>query len=306
MQKKLKIKPVHLVLSGLVIIALGILIPSLFISAFSTIGFSVIIGSLILVSAYVFFAINTIKSRGYKTLKWLLIPVVAALLIGGGFFANNKYKDYMSDKIYSTEETIDFPDFTLKVDKPSFSTIRISVPQDKASRYGGLDVNEDCSKYPEDNNQPKDYYNEATRKWVFYSANDWERDHPTAGRCESRNDSRSTINKYISNNERIDLSYSLTAKNNVTASKINVSLMPDSGRSLSSDATLFDYDSLLSKGYADYNYEYKPNGETKLEGDINKGITRRVTTKADIRKSENTIDLKVVYMGEQRIIRINK
>ena len=95
MSKKLSIKPVHLVIIGLAILVLGILVPSFFISPTSTIGLSIIMGSVILLSAYAFFSVNVIKSKGKKSIKWLVLPVILALLVGGGFFAYNK--QYIQD-----------------------------------------------------------------------------------------------------------------------------------------------------------------------------------------------------------------
>lgn len=307
--RKLEIKPLHLVLVGVLIIILGILIPSLIINAFSTIGFSIAIGLLILLAAYVFFSVNTIKSKGKKTIKWLMIPIVLLLLVVAGLFGNHLYKQHLNNKIYAVGENIEFPDFSLKVNKPSFSQVSLTVPKDKAAKYGGLDTAEDCSKYPEDNNMPQDKWD--GNKWIMYDENDWEKDHPTRRYCKWRNDSRKSISSYIAKNVHMTLNYKLTAKNNVNSSKISISLMPDSGRTLSGKDTLFDYDALLSSRYAPpFNYEYHPFKETKLGNDINKGITRQGSIDADVRNSEHTLDLKVIYhMGGNdytRLIRINR
>lgn len=307
MNKKPNVKPVHLAFIGLAIIALGVLIPSFFISPFSTIGLSVIIGSIILLAAYTIFAINVIKSKGKNTIKWLVLPVILALLVCGGLFANYKYRQNLNDRIYSIGDSISFPDFTLSVDKPSFGAVDISIPQDKVSRYGGLDKTEDCSKYPEDNNKPADYYNSATGKWVMYNEGDWEKEHPTKFYCEWRNGSRHSISKYITNNQRMAVNYKLSAFNNVDSSKVNISLLPDSGRTLNANETLFDYDSLLSKDYAPpFNYAYHPYKQKELGGDINKGITRQGSITTDIRNEEQSVDLKVTYKNETRLVRITR
>ncbi|AGL62000.1 membrane protein of unknown function [Candidatus Saccharimonas aalborgensis] len=307
MSKKLSIKPVHLVVIGLTILVLGILIPSFFIDPSSTIGLSLIMGSIILLSAYTFFAVNVVRSKGKKSIKWLVLPVLLLLLVSGGFFTYNKYQQHLNDKIYSTSDVINFSDFTLSIKEPSFKTVEINVPQDKVSRYGDLGVSEDCSKYPEDNNQPEDYFNEATGKWVFHDEEKWEKDHPTRRYCEWRNDSRTSINKYIANNQRLTLNYELTANSNVDSSKISISLLPDSGRELKTDETHFDYDSLLSDRYVPpFNYAYKPYSQSDLGGDINKGITRQGEIKADVRNDEKNIDLKVTYNGETRLVRVSR
>lgn len=117
MSKKLSIKPIHLVFIGLAIIVLGILIPSFFINPFSAIGFSAIIGSTILLSAYVFFAVNLVRSKGKKTIKWLLIPVVLAVSVAGGLYAYVMYNQSLVDKIYSVGDVVRYPDFTLEITK---------------------------------------------------------------------------------------------------------------------------------------------------------------------------------------------
>lgn len=147
-KNKIEIKPMYIAFIGLVLIVLGVLIPSFFISAFSTIGFAVIIGLLLLLTAYMFFAVNMVKSQGKKTIKWLMSPFIIAMLIGGGFFANNKYNDYLNNKIYSVEDNVDFSDFMLKVSRSSYSKPLLNVPQEKISAFGGIDSFEDCSKYP--------------------------------------------------------------------------------------------------------------------------------------------------------------
>lgn len=305
MSKKLSIKPVHLVFIGLAIIVLGILIPSFFINPFSTVGFSVIIGSIILLSAYVFFAVNLVKSKGKKTIKWLALPVILALLVSGGLFANYKYQQHLNDKIYSVSEDINFSDFTLAVDNPSFSAVELTVPQDKVSRYGGLDVTEDCSKYPEDNDRPANHHNSATGQWVFYDEDEWERDHPTKRYCEWRNNSRKDLQAYIADNQRVSIDYTITAKNNVKSDDIQVTVVLDSGRGYKNPSTMFDHDPLLSTNYAPaFNYSHKTYSETKLGGDINKGTNRSQNISFDVRNSEKTIDLKVTYQGNSRIIRI--
>lgn len=307
MSKKLSIKPVHLVIIGLTVLILGILIPSFFIDPSSTIGLSLIIGSIILLTAYTFFAISVVKSKGKKSIKWLVLPILLLLLVCSGFFAYNKYQQHLNEKIYSTNDTINFSDFTLSVKEPSFKNVEVKVPQDKVSKYGDLNATENCSKYPEDNNQPQDYFNESTGKWVFHDEEQWEKDHPTRRYCEWRNDSRSSINKYIADNQRLTLNYELIANNNVDSSRINISLLPDSGRELKTDATHFDYDSLLSSRYVPpFNYAYRPYTQSDLGGDINKGITRRGEIKADIRNDEKSIDLKITYNGETRLVRISR
>jgi len=304
MSKKLEIKPVHLVFVGLAIIILGVLIPSFFISAFSTIGFAVIIGSLILLSAYAFFAINVVKSKGKKTIKWLLLPVLIALLVAGGFFGYHKYQQYLNDKIYAVNEEIGLSDFTLTVSSPTYTTPPLNEPQEKIAAFGDINTPEDCSKYTFLNMPPSLDFNDRST-WV--DENDWEKAHPSGKYCQWRNDSRKKIQSYLADNKRVSINYKITAKGTVDSKDIQVAVMLDSGRDAKKPVSQFDYDALLSTNYTPaFNYTYRPYSETQLGGNINKGITRSQNVSFDVRNNEKTIDLKVTYKGQTRLVRISR
>jgi len=305
MSKKLEIKPVHLVLIGLVIIILGILIPSFFISAFSTIGFAVIIGSLILLSAYAFFAINVVKSKGKKTIKWLLLPVIIALLVAGGSFAYDQYQKSLNSKIYTVNKDIEFSDFILTVSSPSYTVPPLNEPQEKVAAFGDINTPENCAKYNFINMPPSfDFKDNST--WGI-DENDWEKAHPSGKYCEWRNDSRKNIQDYIAENKRVSIDYTITARVTVGSKDIRVAVMPDSGRNVRKPVSQFDYDALLSTNYVPaFNYTYKPYLETQLGDNINKDITRSQNVSFDARNSEKIIDLKVTYKGQTRLVRISR
>lgn len=307
MSKKPKIKPIHLVLTGLGIIILGILIPSLFVNAYSTMGFALIIGLVVLVSAYIFFSINMIKSRGTRTVKWLLIPVAVLGLGIGGWYAYHSYQQGLKDRIYSAGEVIELPDFTIQTEEPLFEDIDLAVPREKISRFGGLDTQENCSLLPDKHHSVSPWDASGNYRDTDPIENEMEKNEPTRRYCNWRNDSRNEISEYVNNTQRMTLNYSITASNNVNSSDIDISLMPDSGRTLSSD-TLFKHDPLLSSNYIPaFDYDgYKPYKATSIGGDINKGITRQGSIEADIRNSEHVIDFKITYKGDSRIIRVNR
>lgn len=301
MSKKPSIKPIHISSIGLAIIVLGVLIPSFFISPFSTIGFSVIIGSVILLSAYAFFAVNLVKSKGKKTIKWLALPVAIALLVGGGFFAYYKYQQSLNDKIYAVNEKVELSDFTLTVSSPSYTTPPLNEPKAKVAAFGDINTPEDCSKYPDDS-RPEDSYLDFT-----FDENAWEKKHPSGRYCEWRNDSRKKIKAYLADNKRVSIDYKITAKDMVDSKDVHVTAMLDSGRDMTKPTSQFDYDPLLSTKYAPaFDYTYKPYSTTQLGSSINKDITRNQNISFDVRNSEKTIDLKVTYKGETRLIRITR
>lgn len=304
MSKKLEIKPVHLVFVGLAIIILGVLIPSFFISAFSTIGFAVIIGSLILLSAYAFFAVNVVKSKGKKTIKWLLLPIIIALLVAGGFFAYRQYQQYLNDKIYTANEAIGLSDFTFTVSSPTYTTPPLNEPQEKIAAFGDINTTENCSKYNFYNEKPMLDLNDKNT-WI--DENDWEKAHPSGKYCEWRNDSRKKIQAYLADNKRVSIDYKITAEDAVDSKDVQVAVMLDSGRDATKPENQFNYDPLLSTRYFPaFDYTYKPYSETQLGGNINKGITRSQNVSFDVRNSEKTIDLKVTYKGQTRLVRINR
>jgi hypothetical protein len=304
MSKKLSIKPVHLVFIGLAIIVLGVLIPSFFISPFSTIGFSVIIGSVILLSAYAYFAVNLVRSKGKRVIKWLALPVILALLVGGGFFANYKYQQSLNDKIYAAGESIGLSDFTLTVSSPTYTTPPLNEPQEKVAAFGDINTVENCSKYNFYNEKPPLDLNDKST-WI--DENDWEKAHPSGKYCEWRNDSRKKIQAYLADNKRVSIDYKITAKDTVDSKDVHVAVMLDSGRDATKQESQFDYDPLLStKYFPAFDYTYKLYSETQLGGNINKGITRSQNVSFDVRNNEKTIDLRVTYKGQTRLVRISR
>lgn len=271
MSKKFEIKPIHLVLIGLVVIVLGILIPSFFISPFGTIGFSVIIGSIILLSAYVFFAVNLVRSKGKKTIKWLAIPVILALLVGGGFFASHKHQQYLNDKIYNKNETIKFSGFEFKVTDVKYS----EIPLDTKGVI--LSDRKDCSKVSEHEKHDCDWYN-------------WPR----------RN-----AQNYINEHTRATINYEVMASESVNGKELNIDVLPDSGRKIEYNKGSESNDDSFSWAWV-LNLDYKSNPKSDFGGDLNKGLSRKGTIGIDLKNKEQTIDLKVTYKDETRLVRISR
>lgn len=291
MSKKITIKPVHLVLVGLIIIILGILIPSFFIDAFSTIGFAVIIGSLILLSAYMFFAINLVKSKGKKTIKWLALPVFLALLVGGGFYANNKHNEYLASKIYSVGDTIKISTFTFKITDVAWEALPFKTD--------GLDLSTvDCEII--------DYRPTFTNNGTVYSPSNPHRFWGESA-CHDYNSYREKAKKYVADyNGRLAISYGVTASDTVHGKDLQITLLPDSGRKVNFNA---------GSGTGDWQYsfmwglgvkDYIANPASDFGGDLSKGLTRKGTVALDLQKTEQVVDVIVKYGGETRTIRIDR
>lgn len=267
----MSIKPVHLVIIGLAILVLGILVPSFFISPSSTIGLSIIMGSIILLSAYAFFAVNVIKSKGRKSIKWLALPILFALLVSGGFIAHNKYQQYLNDKIYSTNETIHFSGFEFKVTKVDYGKIPLDT------KGINLSDRKDCSKVAEAEKHDCDWYN-------------WPR----------RN-----AQNYISEYTRATISYEVAANESINGKQLHIEVLPDSGRKIAYNTGSESNDDLFSWAWV-LNLNYNANPKSDFGGDLNKGLTRKGTIGVDLKNAERTIDLKVSYKGETRLIRISR
>lgn len=247
---------------------------------------------------------TTDKSSKKKIILWSSISVVAVIaIVGGGYLANEYRQNYLNNKIYSTSENIGFSDFTLAVSNPTYSKPSLDMPQEKIAAFGDINTPEDCSKYPWLSWQT----NGVDIMSLTYDDNAYEKAHPSARYCEWRNDSRKKIQAYIGDNKRVSIDYKITANSTVDSKNIQVAVMLDSGRDLNNPVTLFDYDPLLStRYYPAFDYTYKPYSETQLGSNINKGITRSQNVSFDVRNNEKTIDLKVTYKGETRLVRVSR
>ncbi len=247
---------------------------------------------------------KTDRTSKKKIVLWSSVSVLAVIaIIGGGYFANEYRQNYLNDKIYSVNENIELSDFTLTVSNPSYAKPSLVMPQEKIAAFGDINTQEDCSKYPFLSWQT----NKVDITSLDYDGNAYEKANPSGRYCEWRNDSRKKIQAYIGDNERVSIDYKITAKSSVDSKDIQVAVMLDSGRDLKNPSTLFDYDSLLStKYYPAFDYAYKPYTETQLGGNINKDITRSQNVSFDVSNSEKTIDLRVTYKGETRLVRISR
>lgn len=290
---KFKIKPIHLVFIGLTIIILGVLIPSFFINAFSTIGFAVIIGSLILLSAYAFFAVNLVRSKGRKTIKWLALPVLLGLLVVGGFYANGKYNEYQADKIYAVGDTVSLSTFTFKITDISEEPLSFNTKGINLAR-----INCDSIEYGWD-------WNDAGMAIVYDASNPHE--FSDFQECNKYNDNRKQAEKYAADyNGRMVISYEVVADSTVQGKNLHLELLPDSGRKVNLGAGAGTGDKQYSFMWSLGIKDYVANPVSDFGGDLNKGLTRKGTVGLDLKKTEQIVDVVVKYNGEARTIRINR
>lgn len=165
----------------------------------------------------------------------------------------------------------------------------------------------------------KAWDNDPDAPWVQLGPSDYDI-------CNRRNLSRNTINEYLKNNDRLHIDYKIIATNNIDTTKLKIELVLDSGRKLDEQISAFKGNQFFPLGaqYKSKELEkvldvpgpiytsereyipYKPYFVSSLGGDINKGLERAGSISADIRKSEENIDLKVTYENQVRVIRIHR
>lgn len=274
MKNELKIEPRHLALTGTAIIILGVLVPSLFIDPFSTIGISIIIGLLVLLVAYVFFSVNIVRSRGLRSLKWLLLPVLLTLVLSGGFYASHKYQENIRNKVYAVDETIKMPGFNFRITNVAY----IKTPLDTK----GIDLNDrkDCSGLPTSSQayHDCDWYN-----WPRRNAQNYLSEYP----------SRAVIN------------YEIMAKDVVDTKYLDIEVLPDSGRQIKHNASIEnDVDTFSFLWELGLDENYKANPKSDFGGNVNQGLTRNGTIGIDLKDTEQVLDVIVKYRGETRTVRI--
>ena len=277
MNRKPAIRPTHLFLMGVSIIILGILIPSFFINPFSTVGFSIIIGLSIILFAYALFSINTIKNKGTRSIKWLILPIMAVLVAGGGAYLYHSYQKQIKDKVYNIGDVVSLPGFDFKVSSVDYGKIPLDTK--------GIDITsrKDCSVVPQDQKHDCDWYN-------------WPR----------RN-----AQNYLNDNYRANIKYEVHAKEIVQGKDLDISIVPDSGREI-----FFNDKQSRHGGNSHYgdtfsfitalDLEYTVSPRTDFGGVLNKDITRRGSMEVDLKNSEQVFDVIVKYHGETRTIRVTK
>lgn len=250
-------------------------------------------------------------------IKWIIISVAIVALGVGGFFGYKAYENYLANKIYAPNENVGFPDFDVKVTKAEFKAVDLPIDEKTVKKYGAIDKKENCDTQSKENTYWKAWDGDINAPWVKYG--------PSAYNiCIRRNDSRDAITNYSSENKQLVVDYTITAKNNVNAKDVSIALEPDSGRKLDKQVDAFNANQFFELGaqelisadftlgapgpvYTDeFSQKYIPYHKSDLGGNINKGIERKGSLYADVRTSESSVDLKITYHGQTRIVRITQ
>jgi len=256
-------------------------------------------------------------SKKKSLLKWILLGVAFVLLGVGGYFGYKYYQDYQANKVYSVGETVGLSDFRVDITKAEFKSVDLPIDKDSVAKYGELDKHEDCEKQSKENTWWRAWDNDPDAPWSQTGPSDFNI-------CVRRNNSRDIINKYTKNNSQLVVDYKITAINNVDTSKLKIELIPDSGRKLGEQVESFNANQFFPNG-AQYKApelasiapgdmytsesRYNPYESYKasdLGDDINKGLERTGYIYTDVRNSENSVDVKITYNGETRLVRITR
>lgn len=245
-------------------------------------------------------------------IKWIVIGVAVIVLGIGGFFGYGTYQNYLADKIYAPSERVDFSDFTITTTKADFTTVDLPLDKGSIVKYGDLDKQENCSTFSKERT-----WDRMIGEWSHYGPSEFNI-------CVRRNSSRQVINQYSSENKKLIVDFNIKAKSNVNTKDVQIDLVADSGRNLGERVDSFNANQLFAGGaqhiYDDSqstfgapgkvmsleytNEPYTPYNKSDLGGDLNTGIERKGYIYADIRNSENSVDLKVTYHGQTRVVRI--
>lgn len=303
----------YIMLTGLFVLILGVVIPSFFVNLYSGIGLSIILGSVILLSAYGIFCINTIRTNGKQSIKWLIIPIIILVTLLSGWAILKQHINNEKNRIYSAQDTINFDGLKFNISNVAFNDVDLKVDKNFLDTYP-LDKVEDCNAQSKENSWSEELYMGGVAKWGRNGTSDYEV-------CQGINKARQDIVRYTSDNKRLNIKFNLVASEKIETDDIKIKLEPDSGRNLDEDMDWLNnggrwvqkkatatHDGVTHDYYDQWTIFpiYNPTVKPKLGNDINIGLTRSGNIGADIRNSENTIDLSVTYKDDTRVVRITR
>lgn len=241
-------------------------------------------------------------------LKWMLLGVFVLTVGAGVYFGYKYYQNYQANKIYSVNDNVGFPDFDIKVIKAEFKPVDLPLDKEEVSKYGGLEQPEDCSQLSDIPRREAQIIGSFPNPERIIPHDPSDKTY-----CNWRNSSRDEIRKYSGENKQLVIDYKITSKNSVDTSKFNIELMPDSGRKLGERVNSLNDNQFLERNDLDIHakhttflVEYKPYHKSNIGDDINKGLERTGYIYTDIRNSEKSVDLKIDYRGQTRIVRISQ
>lgn len=225
-----------------------------------------------------------LKRPNKKTVKIMMALSLLLIIIGlvVAYFVIASHKSN-----FEVTDTVKFKDFTIRVDSVKTSDIKLGA-LDKFYQpvWGRTEANiSDCSS------------KSAVKVDTFL---DSPRDDCERINGDIRRDlaSKAGIAQYLSDNGRLDVTYSIVSKSNVMqVGDIRTSLVSGSEN--------------LSKKTLKYAFVYANESEVRTANDIEggsltKGLERSGLAWADIKKNTSVVNVKVSYKGLVKTISISK
>ena len=255
---------------------------------------------------------NMHQQPKYKRVKkWHYVGIVIIGLVGaGGYIGWSTYQSYQTHRIYLTGESVAMSDLTIQITKAEFKPVNVPLDKESIAKYGSLNTQENC---------------ETQSRIKTWSGRDdkWYQDGPSDYNiCVRRNSSRDAINTYTKHNNQFVVDYTITARNTVDTSQLHIALIPDSGRKLDEQVDALNANQFFPGGAQhknstmmtigapgptytpEYSLPYKPYHVSNIGGEMHQGIKRSGYAYTDVRTSEHTVDMKITYKNEARIIRV--
>lgn len=250
------------------------------------------------------------KNKKKRTAVVTVSALVGVVLLGAaGVFGTNAYQNYLEDKVYSVDETVKYPEFKLDITKAEVKPVNLPIEDELIDEHGGIDEKEDCSRFSDTPRQEASIEGSISNPTSITPYEPSDRVF-----CVRRNNSRDDIKEYTDKNKQLVVDYKITAKESVDTSKINIELLPDSGRKLDERVHQFNGNQFMKNN--DFSHEilppmveYVPYHQSNIGGNIGKDLTRTGYLYTDVRNSEDSVDFILTYnQGDEthsRTIRIS-
>jgi hypothetical protein len=240
------------------------------------------------------------NKRHYK--KLLLFIIIGVAVVGAGTYGVIKYREYQSNRIFSSGQSMPYPGFKVTVTGITLKPVDVPLNKDVVAKYGGLQTSENCNSLSD---QSLPY---SSIDQLLVNEGRFVAPYPSPRvLCVRRNDSRKDINTYSAANRQLNVNYLIAAKSAVNTKNIKIQLLPDSGRDLTKGG-LFNgnemtYDNLFYDENGVYNdfQSYTPYFQSDIRGNIDGGLTRNGYIYTDVRNTEKSVDFNLTYTNNGKI-----
>ncbi len=233
------------------------------------------------------------QRRSKKNPIIIIVSIIAGLVIltSGGVFGLKAYQKHQADKIYSVDQTMHYPGFSVVVTKAEVKPVNLPIKADLVKKYGGLGTPENCDAASKA--QKLEWYGAYRAPGI----SDYNL-------CIRRNNSRQDIKEYSNANHQLVVNYKITASDTVNTKDIKIRLIPDSGRNPTEQVNQFNGNEFMLDRYSEIDgailetneiFNYIPYFRSAIGENISKGITRPGYLYTDVRNSEHSADFILTY-----------